>query len=222
MIPDQLTGTINETYAAGLDTVSLPSNPSKAEQICDCKKKPKKKKPLTNHVTLIRLLSTSPDSKYNTIHYHHHQETTYFPHSSSHRKKLTFQPHKKRGAYAVVDPHNFGRYYEEVITDVEGFGAWWSKVAARYVDNELVIFDTNNEYHDMDNTLVYQLNQAAVDAIRDAGATTQYIFVEGNSWSGAWHWVRLAPNPSISMLTNPLPRPSLSLNICFHPSHLTD
>ncbi|KAK7756471.1 hypothetical protein SLS62_001697 [Diatrype stigma] len=94
------------------------------------------------------------------------------------------------GAYAIVDPHNFGRYYGEIISDVEGFGAWWATVAARYADNDLVVFDTNNEYHDMDNTLVYQLNQAAVDAIRGAGATSQYIFVEGNSWSGAWHWVR--------------------------------
>ena len=107
-----------------------------------------------------------------------------------------------RGAYAVVDPHNFGRYYEEVISDTAGFGAWWSKVAARYADNELVIFDTNNEYHDMDNALVGQLNQAAIDAIRAAGATSQYIFVEGNSWSGAWHWVR---NP-----LPPLPTPPLS------------
>ena len=86
----------------------------------------------------------------------------------------------------MIDPHNFGRYYEEVISDAEAFGAWWSKVAARYADNELVVFDTNNEYHDMDNALVGRLNQAAIDAIRAAGATSQTIFVEGNSWSGAW------------------------------------
>ena len=41
----------------------------------------------------------------------------------------------------------------------------------------------------MDNDLVAKLNQAAINGIRDAGATTQYIFVEGNSWTGAWHWV---------------------------------
>lgn len=41
----------------------------------------------------------------------------------------------------------------------------------------------------MDNTLVGQLNQAAINGIRAAGATTQYIFVEGNSYSGAWTWV---------------------------------
>lgn len=32
------------------------------------------------------------------------------------------------------------------------------------------------------------LNQAAINGIRAAGATTQYIFVEGNHYSGAWTW----------------------------------
>lgn len=42
----------------------------------------------------------------------------------------------------------------------------------------------------MDNQLVADLNQAAVNGIRDAGATSQFIFLEANSWSGAWHFVR--------------------------------
>jgi endoglucanase len=94
-----------------------------------------------------------------------------------------------RGAYAVIDPHNFGRYYNNIITDVSGFGAWWTTMAKRYASNSRVIFDTNNEFHDEDNTLVANLNQKAIDSIRAAGATSQYIFVEGNSWTGAWHWV---------------------------------
>lgn len=40
----------------------------------------------------------------------------------------------------------------------------------------------------MSGALVAQLNQAAIDAIRSAGATTQYITVEGNAWTGAWSW----------------------------------
>lgn len=40
----------------------------------------------------------------------------------------------------------------------------------------------------MDQTLVLNLNQAAITAIRGAGATSQYIFAEGNSWTGAWTW----------------------------------
>ena len=41
----------------------------------------------------------------------------------------------------------------------------------------------------MDDELVFNLNQAAIDGIRSAGATSQLIFVEGNSWTGAWTWV---------------------------------
>ncbi|KAK0624868.1 glycoside hydrolase superfamily [Bombardia bombarda] len=92
------------------------------------------------------------------------------------------------GAYAILDPHNFGRYYDKIITDTAGFQAWWKTVAAQFASNQKVIFDTNNEYHDMDQTLVLNLNQAAINGIRAAGATSQYIFVEGNSYSGAWTW----------------------------------
>jgi endoglucanase len=118
-----------------------------------------------------------------------------------------------KGAYAVIDPHNFGthfnlsnfllplttlvgRYYEKVITDVRGFKAWWVTVAKMFADNELVIFDTNNEYHTMEDSLVFDLNQAAIDGIREAGATEQLIFVEGNSWTGAWTWVRSPSLPN--------------------------
>ena len=53
----------------------------------------------------------------------------------------------------------------------------------------------------MDQTLVLNLNQAAINGIRAAGATSQYIFVEGNSWSGAWTWVDI--NDNMKALTDP-------------------
>jgi endoglucanase len=40
----------------------------------------------------------------------------------------------------------------------------------------------------MNETLVVGLNQAAINAIRGVGARSQYIFAEGNSWTGAWTW----------------------------------
>lgn len=46
----------------------------------------------------------------------------------------------------------------------------------------------------MDQTLVFNLNQAAIDGIRAAGAVTQYIFAEGNSWSGASTWASVNDN----------------------------
>ncbi|KAI0448535.1 glycoside hydrolase family 5 protein [Xylaria acuta] len=134
-IPNQMTGTVNETYASGLDQI-------------------------INYIT-------------------------------------------GKGAYAIIDPHNFGRYYNNIITDVNGFGAWWSTMAKRYASNDKVIWDTNNEFHDEDNALVASLNQKAIDAIRAAGATSQYIFVEGNSWTGAWHWVSSGTADGMGKLTDP-------------------
>lgn len=108
-----------------------------------------------------------------------------------------------QGAYAVLDPHNYGRYAGSIITDTAAFGSFWKSVAAEFADNELVIFDTINEYHDMENSLVASLNQAAITAIRGAGATSQYIFVEGNAYSGAWTWVSSGNGDALVNLTDP-------------------
>ncbi|KAJ5783281.1 hypothetical protein N7457_005055 [Penicillium paradoxum] len=105
------------------------------------------------------------------------------------------------GGYAVIDPHNFGRYYGNIITSTSDFAAFWTTLASEFASNDKVIFDTNNEYNSMDQTLVLNLNQAAINAIRAAGATSQYIFVEGNSWSGAWTWT--AVNDNMKALTDP-------------------
>lgn len=45
------------------------------------------------------------------------------------------------------------------------------------------------------------LNQAAINGIYAAGATSQYIFVEGNSYTGAWTWRTLSGN--LKALTEP-------------------
>ncbi|KAI2642055.1 endoglucanase [Xylaria nigripes] len=92
------------------------------------------------------------------------------------------------GAQAIVDPHNYGRYYNEIISSTADFGSFWTTVANAFKSNPNVLFDTNNEYHDMDQQLVFDLNQAAIDAIRAAGATSQYILAEGNSYSAAYVW----------------------------------
>lgn len=61
--------------------------------------------------------------------------------------------------------------------------------------------EIDNEFHDEDQTLVLNLNQAAITAIRATGATTQYIFVEGNSYTGAWTWT--TTNTNLVNLTDP-------------------
>lgn len=108
-----------------------------------------------------------------------------------------------RGAYAMIQPHNYGRYYGEIIEDVAGFKQWWKTVAKPFANNSLVVFDTNNEFHDMDQDLVVKLNQAAIDGIREAGATSQFITPEGNSWTGAWTWVSSGNADTMGALTDP-------------------
>lgn len=51
-----------------------------------------------------------------------------------------------------------------------------------------------NRYHDEDQDLVLEMNQAAIDGIRAAGATSQYIAIEGNSYTGAWTWTEVNTN----------------------------
>ncbi|KAM0350716.1 hypothetical protein ACHAPU_003211 [Fusarium lateritium] len=107
----------------------------------------------------------------------------------------------EKGANAILDPHNYGRFNDQIITNTNDFQTWWKNFATQFKSNSRVIFDTNNEYHTMEQSLVVNLNQAAINGIRAAGAT-QTIFVEGNQWSGAWSWQDV--NDSMGALKDPL------------------
>ncbi|KAL9048048.1 MAG: hypothetical protein Q9162_007874 [Coniocarpon cinnabarinum] len=37
-----------------------------------------------------------------------------------------------KGAYAVLDPHNYGRYYNNIIQDTAGFQAFWKTIATQF------------------------------------------------------------------------------------------
>lgn len=105
------------------------------------------------------------------------------------------------GAYAVIDPHNFGRYYGDMITSTSDFEVFWETLASQFTSNDKVIFDTNNEYYGFEEADVVALNQAAINGIRGVGATTQYIFAEGNDYTGAWTWTEF--NTEMINLTDP-------------------
>lgn len=86
------------------------------------------------------------------------------------------------------------------------FGAFWGELASRFKDNDRVMFGLMNEPHDMPTTLVLANNQAAVDAIRAAGATN-LILVPGNQWTGGHSWTEnwggeLLPNSDYMHLIN--------------------
>ena len=115
---------------------------------------------------------------------------------------------------AILDPHNYMRYGDPSQQPMSGpvigssdakaaktaqFGAFFGELAKRFKDNEKVIFSIMNEPHDMPGSLVLANNQAAIDAIRAAGAK-QMIMAPGNSWSGGHSWTQGGADASSSFM----------------------
>jgi endoglucanase len=54
-----------------------------------------------------------------------------------------------KGGHAIIDPHNFGRYYGNIITNPASFQAFWHTVASEFAGNPNVVrfcFFTNEAY----------------------------------------------------------------------------
>ena len=105
-----------------------------------------------------------------------------------------------KGAYVIIEPHNFQRYYPDpnnfqssaqglvgsAVPDA-AFADFWSKLASNYKSNSLVIFNLMNEPNTMPTAQLVTSENAAIAAIRNAGAKN-LILVPGNQWTGAWTW----------------------------------
>lgn len=50
-----------------------------------------------------------------------------------------------KGAYVVLDPHNYMRYNHGIITSTSDFQIWWKNLATQFKDDSRVIFDVMNE-----------------------------------------------------------------------------
>lgn len=98
-----------------------------------------------------------------------------------------------RDVRVLLDCHSYGRYRGQIIgtpeVSVEQFADFYRQLAFRLKDQPGVwAFGLMNEPHDMgDATRWPKAAQAATDAIRATGAK-QWIFVGGDSWSGAHSW----------------------------------
>ncbi|QRV93546.1 Cellulase (glycosyl hydrolase family 5 protein) [Ceratobasidium sp. AG-Ba] len=108
-----------------------------------------------------------------------------------------------KGGYAVIDPHNFMIYNGANIASTTDFATWWKNLASQFKSNSKVVFDIMNEPHDISASTAFALNQAAVNAIRSAGATSQLILVEGTSWTGAWTWVSSGNGDAFKAIKDP-------------------
>lgn len=95
------------------------------------------------------------------------------------------------GAKAILNPHNYGRYYGDVIGSpqlpVAAFRDFWSRLATHFAGNVDVIFGLMNEPHSMPTELWVSDANEAIDAIRTSGATN-LILVPGNAYTGAHSW----------------------------------
>ncbi|KAL7004787.1 hypothetical protein EMMF5_005702 [Cystobasidiomycetes sp. EMM_F5] len=128
------------------------------------------------------------------------------------------------GAFVILDVHKSVRVLEPLTLLVDlfvlSYGRWdgaiigsggpttmqfanlWSALAGKYANQTNVIFGIMNEPHDQDLVSWTVQVQAAVDAIRAAGATSQYILLPGIGYSAGGNFIR-TNEPSLSTVTDP-------------------
>lgn len=97
-----------------------------------------------------------------------------------------------RGETVVLDPHNYGYGYGNLIgsagTPDASFAGFWSKLGAHYAGQPNVIFGLMNEPHVQTPAQWAQPVNDAIAAIRATGAT-QEILVPGTAYTGGSSWV---------------------------------
>lgn len=96
-----------------------------------------------------------------------------------------------KGATVILNPANFARYYGETVGSSKVpnavFADFWGKLSGRYKADANVMFNLVNEPHSMPTEQWVGAANAAIKAIREAGANN-VIVVPGNSWTGAHSW----------------------------------
>jgi endoglucanase len=95
------------------------------------------------------------------------------------------------GAYVVLDPHNYARYYGAVVGTAglpnSSLADFWTRLSNEFKTNDRIIFGLMNEPHTMPTEQWRDAANATIAAIRDTGATN-LILVPGNAWTGAHSW----------------------------------
>ncbi|KAJ3871838.1 endoglucanase [Lentinula edodes] len=112
------------------------------------------------------------------------------------------------GASCIIDIHNYARWNGLIIGQGgptnDQFAAVWTSIATKYADEEKIIFGVMNEPHDIPDINLWAGSvQAAVTAIRNAGATKQLILLPGNNWTSAETFVSNGSGPALLTVTNP-------------------
>lgn len=111
------------------------------------------------------------------------------------------------GSYCAIDIHNFARVNGQIIgqggPSDEQFADLWTQLATKYKSTEKVIFGLMNEPHDVDIGTWAKTVQAAVTAIRNAGAKSQMILLPGNNFASAGQFVPNGSGAALIKVKNP-------------------
>jgi endoglucanase len=96
-----------------------------------------------------------------------------------------------KGGRVLLNPQNFARYYGHFVGTAavpsSVFANFWSRVALRYASNTRVVFGLMNEPNGLPTEQWVAAANAAIVAIRGAGATNT-ITVPGVDWTNAYSW----------------------------------
>lgn len=124
------------------------------------------------------------------------------------------------GAYAILDPHDFGRRDGVIIGETDRvtsahFADFWLRLAVHYRERQNVIFGLMNEPHDQDHEVLVSVLNEAIRAIRGTGSAG-LILVPGNAWSGAHSWLTSGNGESMLKVVDP------GQNYAFEPHQYLD
>ncbi|CAK1365210.1 Endoglucanase EG-II [Cercospora beticola] len=106
----------------------------------------------------------------------------------------------------IIDIHNYARWNGAIVgqggpSNTE-FASLWSLLATKYKNNDKVVFGIMNEPHDVDIGKWATTVQAAVTAIRQAGATSNKILLPGNDWTHASSYISDGSAEALSAVKN--------------------
>ncbi|KAK6439605.1 Endoglucanase EG-II [Oleoguttula sp. CCFEE 5521] len=109
-------------------------------------------------------------------------------------------------ALCIVDIHNYARWNGGIIgqggpTNAQ-FASLWSQLATKYKGNTKIAFGLMNEPHDLNVATWAQSVQAAVTAIRQAGATGNKILLPGSDYTSAAQFISNGSGPDLLAVKN--------------------
>ncbi|KAL7940191.1 carbohydrate-binding module family 1 [Trichoderma barbatum] len=111
------------------------------------------------------------------------------------------------GVYCIIDIHNYARWNGGIIgqggPSNAQFTSLWSQLASKYASQPKVWFGIMNEPHDVNINTWATTVQAVVAAIRNAGATSQFISLPGNDWQSAGAFISDGSAAALSQVKNP-------------------